>query len=161
MKQTTKVYAIAAALALASGCAQMPENETAGTIIGGVAGAVAGSHFGKGSGKNAMTAVGAVIGASAGSQIGRAMDATSKELQNTTMENALERGEVGSTIQWDNPENEGGSAHGSTRVTRTGSNADGRPCREFHQEVWIGGEKEQMYGTACKDRAGAWKIIDI
>jgi len=35
----------------------------------------------------------------------------------------------------------------------------GRYCREFLQEVVIGGRKEQAYGTACRQPDGSWEVI--
>ena len=160
MRKMMKAGVVAAMIAMLAGCAGMSQNETTGTILGGLGGAVAGSQFGKGRGNKAMTAIGAVIGAAAGAQIGRSMDQKSRERQAETAVTALERGEVGTAIRWDNPDNAGAPAHGSTTVTKTGSNAQGQACREYHQEVWIGGKKEQAYGTACRDATGAWKIVE-
>ena len=60
---------------------------------------------------------------------------------------------VGQPITWDD-----GSATGSVTATRQGQDAAGNQCREFQQEVTIGGETEQAYGTACLQPDGSWKI---
>ncbi len=60
---------------------------------------------------------------------------------------------VGQPITWDD-----GSASGSVTATRQGQDAAGNQCREFQQEVTIGGETEQAYGTACLQPDGSWKI---
>ena len=142
-----------------SGCATMSENETAGTILGGVAGAVVGNKFGKGSGKTAATALGAVIGATVGRNIGQSLDATSRQRAGAAAEQALETADVGESITWENLSNEGGPAHGSATVTRQGADSEGRTCREFQQTVTIAGREEQSYGTACRDDNGNWKIV--
>ena len=152
------VAALGPALIL-SGCATMSENETAGTIIGGVAGAVVGNKFGKGSGKTAATALGAVIGATVGRNIGQALDENSRRQAGAAAEHALETADVGEAITWENPDNAGGPAHGSATVTRQGADSEGRTCREFQQTVIIGGREEQSYGTACRDDNGDWKIV--
>ena len=152
------VAALGPALAL-SGCATMSENETAGTVIGGVAGAVVGNKFGKGSGKAAATALGAVIGATVGRNIGKSLDETSRRRADAAAHEALETADVGEHITWQNPDNAGGSAHGSATVTRHGADSEGRTCREFQQTVIIGGREEQSYGTACRDDNGDWKIV--
>lgn len=60
---------------------------------------------------------------------------------------------VGQPITW-----EDGSASGSITATRQGRDAAGNQCREFQQEVTIGGQAEQAYGTACLQPDGSWKI---
>lgn len=61
---------------------------------------------------------------------------------------------LGETIIWND-----GSASGSVTATRDGTSTSGRYCREFHQEVIIGGNKEQAYGTACRQPDGSWEVI--
>ena len=52
-----------------------------------------------------------------------------------------------------------GPASGTVTTTREGHTQDGRPCREFQQEVNIGGSSEKAYGTACQQADGAWQIV--
>ena len=141
-----------------SGCGGMGENETAGSILGGVAGAVVGNQFGSGDGKTAATAAGAVIGAMVGGNIGRSLDETSRQRAGAATYEALETATIDEPIRWENPNNTGGAASGSATVTRQGATSDGRTCREFQQTVVIGGREEQSYGTACRDDNGDWKI---
>ena len=61
---------------------------------------------------------------------------------------------VGETIVW----KEGG-ASGSVTATREGHSTGGRYCREFQQDVTIGGKTERAYGTACQQPDGAWEIV--
>ena len=158
MKQRfTPAFATGLTIAVLAGCATMSENETAGTVLGGVAGAVVGNQFGKGSGKTAATALGAIIGATAGRNIGKSLDNTSQARAGAAAEQALESAAVGETITWENPDNGDGPARGSATVTRQGTGTAGRTCREFQQTVTIGGREEQSYGTACRDANGDWK----
>ncbi len=60
---------------------------------------------------------------------------------------------VGQPITWSD-----GNASGSVTTTRQGQDAAGNQCREFQQEVTIGGQTEQAYGTACLQQDGSWKI---
>ena len=159
VRKLTAGLLVAALGTTLSGCATMSENETAGTILGGVAGAVVGNQFGKGSGNTAATALGAVIGAAVGRNIGQSLDATSRQRAGAAAERALETADVGESITWENPSNEGGPAYGSATVTRQGADSEGRTCREFQQTVIIGGREEQSYGTACRDGNGDWKIV--
>lgn len=80
------------------------------------------------------------------------------EAQQRAHENALARAttaSVGEQINW----NQNGRT-GNVVVTREGQTADGRPCREFRQEVTIGGNREQAFGTACLQPDGAWKVVN-
>lgn len=61
---------------------------------------------------------------------------------------------LGQAITW----NEGG-ASGSVTTTRIGTSPAGLPCREFQQNVTVGGRTEQAYGTACLQPDGAWKVV--
>lgn len=61
---------------------------------------------------------------------------------------------IGQTIVW----SEGG-ATGSVTVLREGHSTTGQYCREFQQNVTIGGKTEQAYGTACLKPDGAWQVV--
>jgi len=52
-----------------------------------------------------------------------------------------------------------GSTSGSVTPIRDGHTADGRACREFQQQVSIGGKTDQAYGTACQQPDGSWQIV--
>jgi len=36
----------------------------------------------------------------------------------------------------------------------------GGPCREFTTEALIGGRRETVYGTACRQADGSWKVMN-
>ena len=38
--------------------------------------------------------------------------------------------------------------------------ADGRPCREFVQNISVDGQWEEIRATACRSSDGTWQIID-
>ena len=61
---------------------------------------------------------------------------------------------IGQRIVW----NDGG-ASGSVVAVRDGTDSSGAYCREFLQDVTIGGRNEHAYGTACRQPDGAWKIV--
>lgn len=61
---------------------------------------------------------------------------------------------IGQRIVW----NDGG-ASGSVVALRDGTDSAGAYCREFQQDVTVGGRTEHAYGTACRQPDGAWKIV--
>lgn len=80
------------------------------------------------------------------------------EVQQRAHEQAIieaTRARAGETIVWND-----GSCSGSVTVLRTGTAANGQPCREFSQAVTIGGKSETAYGVACRQRDGVWRIVN-
>lgn len=63
---------------------------------------------------------------------------------------------IGQRIVWND-----GSASGAVTALRDGTGSTGEYCREFQQEVTVGGRSERAYGTACRQPDGAWKIVSI
>jgi len=62
-------------------------------------------------------------------------------------------GGVGEHIIWND-----GNDRGSVRITREGT-AGNRACREFQQEITVGGDRQQGYGTACQNPDGSWQLV--
>lgn len=62
---------------------------------------------------------------------------------------------VGDTVTW-----EEGGASGSVTTTRIGHTRSGQVCREFRQQVTIGGKTREAYGIACHQPDGSWKIVN-
>lgn len=62
---------------------------------------------------------------------------------------------AGEIITWNDS-----TASGSVTVVRTGTRPNGQPCREFQQTVTIGGQEQRAYGIACRQRDGAWRIVN-
>lgn len=143
--------AIAVALLAASGCTTPPTREETGTVLGGIVGGILGHQVGHGSGRAAATLAGAVVGALVGGAIGRSMD-DSDRLR--TME-VLEHTPTGTASRWRNPD----TGHVYTVVPkRTYEQASG-PCREYTMDAVVGGRREQVYGTACRQPDGSWKAV--
>jgi hypothetical protein len=61
---------------------------------------------------------------------------------------------IGERIIWND-----GAASGSVTAIREGTTTQGRYCREFQQQVTVGGHAEQAYGTACQQPDGGWEIV--
>ncbi|QBQ53593.1 RT0821/Lpp0805 family surface protein [Nitrosococcus wardiae] len=138
------------------GCASTTgEKETIGTVLGAAGGGLLGSQFGSGSGQLAATAAGTLLGALTGSNIGRTMDEVDRMKARQALEQAT-HAPIGETITWNNPP----SGHqGSVTPVREGHSSSGNYCREFQQTVTIGGRSDRLYGTACRQPDGSWKLV--
>lgn len=132
------------------GCAPI-NNEGVGTLSGGVVGGLLGSQFGGGSGKVMAAAGGALLGAYLGGQIGKSMD----KVDRMEMQRALETAPTGRAMGWTNPDN--GNRY-TVKPTRTYYQAQ-QPCREYITKALIGGKPEQIYGKACRQADGSWRVI--
>ena len=53
-----------------------------------------------------------------------------------------------------------GNASGRVIALNETRNNEGLMCREFQQEIIVGGKKEDGFGTACLQPDGAWKIVN-
>ena len=157
---------LAAALMI-GGCAHQGPREQSGMLIGATLGGLAGAalssdrrgHHGyhggyhRGGGASAAAVLfGAVAGAAIGGSIGRVMD----EQDRIRASRALENVRTGVPTTWRNPDT--GHAYEIT-PTETYATQSG-PCREYTLEAEIGGESETIYGTACRQPDGSWKIQD-
>jgi surface antigen len=120
-------------------------------VIGGVLGGLLGRQVGEGHGNVAAIIVGTLAGAAIGGSIGRTMDETDR--LKTSM--ALENVRTGVPSTWRNPDT--GNQYTVT-PTRTYDSGSG-PCREFTVDAVIGGRTEQVYGTACRQPDGSWKVV--
>jgi len=132
------------------GCTQVT-NEGVGTVTGGVVGGLIGSRFGGGAGQVAAAAGGALVGAYLGGQIGKYMDRQDR----MEMQQALETAPTGKVVSWTNPDS--GNRY-TVNPTRTYYVAE-QPCREYTTTALIGGKKQQIYGKACRQADGSWKVV--
>ena len=156
-KNFLKVFVIFFALTSLWGCQGQMNKQGAGTVIGGTAGGLlAYATLGKGSGKVAATAIGALAGALIGGSIGQNLDAYDKAMMEKSSHQALEYGPSGRSVEWTNPD----TGHsGSVTPMKAYKRQDGMYCREYVQEVMIGGEKKKAYGKACRQPDGSWQIV--
>jgi surface antigen len=139
-------------ITLLSACAttNQGQNQQAGMVIGGVLGGVLGSHIGKGHGRTTAIILGTLAGASIGGAIGQSMDDTDRLKTAHSLENVR----TGVPTTWNNPDT--GNQYTVT-PTRTYVEPDG-PCREYTIDAKIGGNAEKVYGTACRQADGSWKV---
>lgn len=136
---------------LLGGCTQV-NNEGVGTVAGGIVGGLIGSQFGAGSGQVAAAAGGALLGAYLGGQMGKYMDRQDR----MEMQRALETAPTGKSVSWKNPDS--GNRY-TVKPTRT-FYVNKQPCREYVTQAMIGGKSQQIYGKACRQADGAWKVVN-
>lgn len=157
--QTRKIV-IAGAIALATlslgACQTYGHKETGGTLIGAGLGGLLGSQFGGGTGKLVTTALGVAAGGLIGNHVGRSLDRADQAYLYQATERA-QAAPIGETITWNNPQS---GNYGSVTPTREGYQpSSGAYCREYQQEIVVGGRVQSGYGRACQQPDGSWKII--
>ena len=126
-----------------------------GALVGALAGAAIGNQFGGGSGKVLATGAGMIIGAMVGSSVGQQLDDLDRIKLNQAAHQAMEYQKTNSTVEWRNPDS---GNYGKITPVRTFQSKGGY-CREFQQEVVIGGKSQAAYGIACRQPDGNWQVI--
>jgi len=112
-----------------------------------------GSQFGGGSGKLLAVGAGALAGAFLGGAIGKNMDDTDR----MKMNQALESNSVGQPAYWQNQK----TGANYTVVPTKNVTVDGNQyCREYRSTANIAGKNQQVYGTACRQPDGSWKVVN-
>lgn len=135
-------------------CAAPGPRSTVGGLGGAAAGGLLGSTLGGGA---TGTAAGVILGGLLGGVVGDRLDAADRRQAQQTAYRAFENEPVGSGTTWRNPDN---GNHGTITPTRTYRTAEGTYCREFEQTINVGGDREQAYGTACRQPDGRWQIVE-
>lgn len=130
--------------------------EQVGTLLGAGTGALLGAQVGGGRGRLVAVAVGTLAGALIGQDIGRTLDRADEMAMQRSAQYALENAPTHSSTAWRNPDT---GNRGEIIPIETYQTSQGQYCREYRQTVWIGGEQQQAYGTACRQPDGSWKII--
>jgi len=148
------LFAVAFALTACEG--QQMNKETVGTVLGGVGGAVLGAQFGKGTGNLVGVAAGALAGAYLGNQMGKSLDKADQAAMAQASQRAT-AAPIGQQVSWRNPES--GNSGVITPVREGTMQSTGEYCREFQQDVTVGGKTEQAFGTACRQPDGSWRVV--
>jgi len=149
MKKVAASMILVTALSMA-GCQNM-NNQDMGTVSGGVIGGLVGSQFGHGGGQLLAVGAGALAGAYIGGAIGKNMDDTDR----MRMNQALNNNTAGQPAYWQNDR-----THNAYTVTPVKDvTYEGNPyCREYQTKAMINGKPQKMYGTACRQPDGSWKM---
>lgn len=155
VKIISNVLVFITSLLIVNACSGQMNKQSGATLIGGVAGGLLGSQFGGGEGKLIATGVGALAGALIGGQIGQSMDKYDRGLLEKSSHQALEYYPSGSSVEWRNPDS---GNYGYITPTNTLKTEQGY-CREYSQEIVIGGQREKAYGKACRKPDGNWEIV--
>ena len=135
----------------ATGCATYQgQQEQTGMVIGGILGGVLGNQVGGGHGRTAAIIAGTLAGAAIGGAIGHNMDETDRMRAAQTLETVR----TGVPSRWHNPDTGSDYTMVPTRTYETSSG----PCREYTIDAMIGGRIEKVYGTACRQPDGSWRI---
>jgi surface antigen len=160
MSRTTileRLCVVLLALLFAS-CASMSETykENPKAILGGMGGGAAGGLIAAAAGANpGWIAFSVLAGGLVGGAIGNKLDDRDKEMAAKAAQQAFENNHAGTPSTWQNPDS---GASGTITPTRTYQIEDGQYCREYTQEILVGGEKHQSHGTACRQPDGSWKV---
>lgn len=156
-----RVLAVLLVVAYGSACAttqagkeKAKDNPKAvlGAVIGAGAGALIAGALG---GRGWTVAAAALAGGLVGGAVGRRLDQKDKELAAEAAHQAFEANRAGQAAVWNNPDS---GNHGTVTPTKTTQLANGQYCREYRQDIWIGDEKQQTYGTACRQADGSWQV---
>jgi surface antigen len=115
-----------------------------------------GSQIGGGRGTLVAVAIGTLAGALIGQGVGQSLDRADQLMMERNAQYALENTHTNTTTTWRNPDS---GNYGAITPVETYQTAGGQYCREYTQTVVVAGEKQQAYGTACRQPDGTWKII--
>lgn len=145
------ILCCAVVMSLLISCAsKRGDNEAGGMIIGGILGGVLGHEIGRGHGRTMATVLGAMIGTTIGGNVGRSMD----KIDRIKVSHSLETVRTGVETRWVNPD----SGYQYRVVPTRTYQRNNAPCREYTVDATIGGKSEQIFGTACRQADGNWKV---
>jgi surface antigen len=135
---------------------EMGNKEIIGTLAGAALGGLVGSQFGGGMGNKIAIGAGVVAGGFLGNKIGAELDCKDQQYHYETTQNALEAQKTGQASTWSNPD----TGHsGQVIPNHTYTSANGMPCRDFTQTIYVDGKYEEVKGSACREPDGTWKPV--
>lgn len=171
MRKITKFLA-ATVLTVSLGFAPAAQaDSTVATILGGAGGAALGAQFGKGNGKLVTTAIGTLLGAGIGNSMGQSMERGDAAYYNQRRPVYTEQHVY--REEWREPRHEKRRWHRHNKPQRQYADVrvneyayyEQEPqvqqdyCREYTNNVKVGGRTQSSYGTACLQPDGSWKIV--
>jgi surface antigen len=158
MNQPLRRASCALALLALGACAGQDygTKQTVGTLAGAGLGGLAGATIVRGKGRLAATAAGTLLGAFLGNAAGKSLDRADEVYASRAQALALESTPTGSAVPWRNPDT---GSTGAVMPLDTYESA-GTYCREFQHKAKIGGQSQQVYGTACRSSDGQWQVVN-
>jgi len=155
MKKLVKLVACSCLVIAIAGCENVNRQDV-GMVAGGILGGALGSQIGHGDGRTIAIIGGTLLGGALGGAIGRNMDDTDR----LRMQQALESNRTNQTASWTNPDT---GAHYEVKPVRTYTrkvpHKKPQYCREFQNTATINGEEQKVYGKACRQPDGSWKVV--
>lgn len=152
IKTTITAMAVVASLGVASlplnGCSA-GHNAAGATLAGAAAGGLLGAAAFSGSTAWLGILGGALVGGIVGNQIGQYMDR-----QDAARAHAVYVSQSGKG-RWTNHE----TGYTYTIKPVKSYEKNGRYCREYQTTAKIGGRSRKVYGTACRQPDGSWKVV--
>jgi surface antigen len=139
---------------LATACQPLGPKATVGGAGGAAAGGLLGATLG---GSPEAIAAGVILGGLVGGAIGDRLDAADRQYATRAAHQAFEYEQAGTSTTWRNPDS---GHYGSITPVRTYQSAEGTYCREYQQTITVDGERQQGYGTACRESEGRWRIVN-
>jgi surface antigen len=127
------------------------DRQAIATVLGGVVGGAVGSRVADDEHRAIAIILGTAVGALIGNKIGRELD----EADRSCLGHALEVGDVGRPVIWDNPFT-GMHYELTPGKPATGS---GQNCRAFTLRATHDGDVVSRTGVACQARAGVWDQV--
>ena len=153
---TLVVLLSACAANVQTSSSQQGPKESVGALSGMViGGALANDMAGDSKNKGVATILGAFFGGVIGQNIGAQLDERDRLLAGEAYSTALEYNPTDKAAEWRNPD----SGNYGRVIPVATYRQNGRYCREFTQEIFIGGEKQTGYGRACRQPDGSWEIV--
>jgi len=132
------------------------QKQKIGTLSGMIIGGALANDMAEGSkNKGIATILGAFVGGTIGQNIGAQLEERDRRMAGEAYTTALEYNPSDKAAEWKNPD----SGNYGRVIPVSTYRKNGRYCREFTQEIFIGGEKQTGYGRACRQPDGSWEII--
>ncbi len=147
-------------LALIAGCDTVEEQTGFGkkAQTGAVLGAATGGVIAAAAGGDAGWIVGgSLLGALGGGFLGDILDDKDKKEAGRSAHDAMHNKGTGESVAWNNPDS---GRSGEMRIEEEFTKSDGTRCKKFTEKIILDDEPHTVYGTACQQEDGTWKVVD-
>ena len=156
MNKIVKLLLITLTCFTLQGCNRQINKQSGQTLIRSVAGKmILGPQFSSEEVQLVTPGIGELAGTLISGPITKRIDGYDKQMIETSSRQALEFSPSGNSVEWRNPDNGNSGVITPTKTFKK----SGHYCREYIQEVTIGGTRQRAYGKACHQPDGNWKII--